>query len=188
MGRGARILLWIVLASCRAGGQQCATTVLVSFYDQRTTLEIETLKAEDMEVRMDGASLPLLGATRDFHNRLLVLLQTEGAAKNEKLETLVETVTQQARSAPAGHPVAFGIFSEKALFTREFLSDPEQRARAVNAVMEEAGSLGKRVALWDALHQALALFGPHQPGDTILLVGDPYDVSVHGGSCAPSSM
>ena len=38
---------------------------------------------------------------------------------------------------------------------------------------------GKDVALWDALHQALALFGPHQPGDTILLVGDPYDDASH---------
>jgi hypothetical protein len=35
------------------------------------------------------------------------------------------------------------------------------------------------VALWDALHEALALFGPHQPGDTVLLVGDPYDDSSH---------
>jgi hypothetical protein len=35
------------------------------------------------------------------------------------------------------------------------------------------------VALWDALHEALALFGPHQPGDTILLVGDPYDDASH---------
>jgi len=33
--------------------------------------------------------------------------------------------------------------------------------------------------LWDALHQALAVFGPHQPGDTILLVGDPYDNASH---------
>ena len=179
MGRGAQIFLSMVLASCWAGGQECSTTILVSFYDQSTTLEIQTLKAEDMEVRLDGASLPVLSATRDFHNRLLVLMETEGAAKNEKLETLVETVTQQARSAPAGNPVAFGIFSEKALFTKEFLPDPEQRAKAINAVIEEAGSMSKHAALWDALHQALALFGPHQPGDTILLVGDPYDDTSH---------
>ena len=41
--------------------------------------------------------------------------------------------------------------------------------------MEKAGALGNRVALWDALHQALARFGPHQPGDTVLLIGEPYD-------------
>jgi len=39
--------------------------------------------------------------------------------------------------------------------------------------------MGKDAALWDALHQALAVFGPHQPGDTILLIGDPYDNASH---------
>ncbi len=29
------------------------------------------------------------------------------------------------------------------------------------------------------MHEALARFGPHQPGDTILLVGDPFDDSSH---------
>jgi hypothetical protein len=53
------------------------------------------------------------------------------------------------------------------------------RTAAINEVVEGAPPLGKRVALWDALHEALALFGPHQPGDTILLVGDPYDDSSH---------
>lgn len=31
------------------------------------------------------------------------------------------------------------------------------------------------MALFDALHQGLQLFGERQPGDTILLVGGPYD-------------
>ncbi|HET9837730.1 MAG TPA: hypothetical protein VFR84_05790, partial [Candidatus Angelobacter sp.] len=97
------------------------------------------------------------------------------AAKSEKLGDLVEMVTRQARTAPEGKPVAFGIFSQKALFTKAFIDDPEQRNSALGAVIEEQASLGKRAALWDALHEALAQFGPHQPGDTILLVGDPFD-------------
>jgi hypothetical protein len=35
--------------------------------------------------------------------------------------------------------------------------------------------LGKRIAIYEALHNALALFGRHQPGDTILVVADGYD-------------
>jgi hypothetical protein len=128
---------------------------------------------------MAGSSLPVLGLSRDFNNRLLILLETEGASKNDKLDDLVNTVTQQARTAPDGKPVAFGIFSEKALFTKEFASDLQKRTAEVNAVIEEAGSLGKHVRLWDALYDALEQFGPHQPGDTILLVGDPYDDSSH---------
>jgi hypothetical protein len=152
---------------------------LASFYDQLTTAELETLKTEDFVAKMGDKPLAVLSSSRNFNNRLLILLQTEGAAKSDKLEDIVEMVTKQAQQAPEGKPVAFGIFSEKAQFTRGFIADPDKRTAAVSAVIEEAGELGKQVALWDALHQALALFGPHQPGDTILLVGDPFDNASH---------
>lgn len=171
--------LVVLLLSSGAAAQQCTVKVLASFYDQRTTEEIQTLKTEDIEVNIDGKKLPVLDASRDFNNRLLILLETEGSARNDKLADLVQTVTLQARQAPEGKPVAFGVFAEKALFTKGFSTDQEQRTAAINQVIEEAPPLGKRVALWDALHQALAVFGPHQPGDTILLVGDPYDDSSH---------
>jgi hypothetical protein len=173
------IVFFVLLLPSWAAAQECTVTVLASFYDQLTKDEIETLKTEDFEVKIEGKTLPVQNASRDFHNRLLILLETEGSAKNEKLSDLVNTVTTQAREAPEGQPVAFGIFAGKSLFTKEFLSDPDKRAKAVNAVIEEAGSMGKDAALWDALHQALAVFGPHQPGDTILLVGDPYDNASH---------
>jgi hypothetical protein len=173
------IVFLVLLLPRWAAAQECTVTVLASFYDQLTKDEIETLKTEDFEVKIEGKTLPVQSASRDFHNRLLILLETEGSAKNEKLAELVNTVTAQAREAPEGQPVAFGIFAGKSLFTKEFLTDPDKRTKAINAVIEEAGSLGKDAALWDALHQALAVFGPHQPGDTILLVGDPYDNASH---------
>ncbi len=175
------VLLLALLPAC-ATGQGCTTTVLVSFYDQLTTSEIETLKAEDIEVKADGKTLPIVSFNHEFSNRLLILLETEGASKNDKIEETVNMAMRQARTAPEGKPVAFGIFAEKSLFTKEFIADPEKRAAAVNDVFEQAGTMGKHVALWDALHQAIALFGPHQPGDTILLVGEPYDdKSSHSG-------
>ncbi|MGB8128741.1 MAG: hypothetical protein WCG81_03020 [Candidatus Angelobacter sp.] len=173
------IVLFAFVLSSRALAQECSVTVLASFYDQLTKSEIETLKAQDIEIKINGKKLPVQSASRDFNNRLLILLETEGSAKNEKLADLVSTVTQQARQAPEGKPVAFGVFAEKATFTKGFSSEPEIRTAAINEVVEGAPPLGKGVALWDALHEALALFGPHQPGDTILLVGDPYDDSSH---------
>ena len=171
--------LFALLLSSQVLAQECTTTVLVSFYDQLTKDEIETLKPEDLEIKIDGQKLPVLSASRDFNNRVLILLETEGSARNEKLGDLATAVTQQARKAPEGKPVAFGVFAEKATFTKGFSAEPEMRTAAINEVIEGAPPLGKRVALWDALHEALALFGPHQPGDTILLVGDPYDDASH---------
>src|SRR5579864_8207083 len=81
--------------------QECTVPVLTSFYDQLTKDEIETLKPGDLEIKIDGKKLPVLSASRDFNNRLLILLETEGSAKHEKLADLVSTVTQQARQAPA---------------------------------------------------------------------------------------
>jgi hypothetical protein len=173
------IVAFALLLSSPGVAQECTVTVLASFYDQLTKNEIETLKTQDIEVKINGKKLPVVSASRDFNNRLLILLETEGSAKNEKLADLVSTVTQQARQAPEGKPVAFGVFAEKASFTKGFSSEPEMRSAAINEVIEGAPPLGKRVALWDALHEALALFGPHQPGDTVLLVGDPYDDASH---------
>lgn len=176
---GRRLWLFVLLAATTQGiaAQECTNTVLVSFYDQLTTNEIQTLKPDDVQVRMSGSDLPVLSFSRDFNNRLLILLEIDGAAKNDKLEDVVEMVTRQARTAPDGKPVAFGIFAQRAIFTKGFQGDEKKRTDAVNDVIEEAGSLGKHVALWDSLHEALEQFGPHQPGDTVLLVGDPYDDS-----------
>jgi hypothetical protein len=164
-----------VVAPGYAIQQDCTRTVLVSFYDQPTKNEIQTLKTEDFELRVDGKKLPVASSTRDFNNRLLILLETQGAGKNEHLEDIVDAITAQARQTPEGLPVAFGIFGEKAVFTKEFFTNESRRTKAISEVMEEAGHLGKRVALWEALHEALEVFGPHEPGDTILVVTDPYD-------------
>jgi hypothetical protein len=172
-------LFFFVITSSWAVAQDCTKTVLVSFYDQLTTNELETLKAEDIQVRMSGKDLPVLDFTRKFHNRLLILLETDGAEKSDKLGDVVDMVTRQARTAPEDKPVAFGVYSAKAAFTKGFIADPEKRTAAIGEVIEENTLLGKRVAMWDALHQALALFGPHQPGDTILLVGEPFDDASH---------
>lgn len=174
-----RIWFFCLVLSPLAAAQECTTTVLASFYDQLTKNEIETLKTEDFEVKAGGKTLPVLSSSRDFNNRLLILLETEGSAKNDKLADLVNMVTLQARQVAEGKPVAFGVFAEKALFTKDFSADLEKRTAAINEVIEQAGSLGKHAVLWDALHQALVMFGPHQPGDTILLVGDPYDDGSH---------
>src|ERR1043166_5011859 len=83
------IAVFALLLSSHGLAQQCATTVLASFYDQLTKDEIETLKAGDLEIKIDGKKLPVLSASRDFNNRLVILLQTEGSAKNDKLSDLV---------------------------------------------------------------------------------------------------
>jgi len=99
----------------------------------------------------------------------------DGAEKNEKIGDVVDTVTRMTRQAPEGKPVAFGIYADHAVFTKGFVADSDKRTAEIGAIIEESESLGKRVALFDSLHESLKLFGQHQPGDTVLLVASPYD-------------
>jgi hypothetical protein len=155
--------------------QECTTSVVVNVFDDRLKADIQTLTADDFQARIGKTPIPVVSSQQDYNSRLLVLIETDGTAKSEKLSDRVDAITRVTKQAPEGKPVAFGMYAERTVFTRDFIADPQKRATAINAVAEEAGSLGKRVALFDALHQALQLFGEHQPGDTILLVGSPYD-------------
>lgn len=158
-----------------AFSQDCTTSLVVNVFDDRLHIDVRTLKAEDFRAKMGDTALPVVNLQQDYDSRLLVLLETDGAADNPKISEVVDTVTRMAKQAPEGKPVAFGVYADKAIFTKDFAADPEKRTEEINAVIEEENTLGKRVALFDALHQALQLFGEHQPGDTILLVAGAYD-------------
>jgi hypothetical protein len=167
---GAVMLLGTV-AFC----QDCTTSVVVNVFDDRLRADIQTLTAEDFQARMDGKPIEVVNSQQDYNSRLLVLVEVDGAAKSEKLQDRVDAITLMAKEAPEGRPIAFGMYADKTILTEDFITDPKKRARQIDSVVEDARSLGKRVALFDALHQALRLFGQHRPGDTILLVGSPYD-------------
>jgi hypothetical protein len=166
----ATVLLFASIGFC----QDCTTYVVVNAFDTRLHIDIETLKAEDFEARMDNTSLPIVSVTDNYKSRLLVLVEVDGA-DDPKIGEKIDIATRWARQAPDGQPVAFGIYADRAVFTHGFSSDEKERARQISAVIEESSSLGKRVALFDALHQAARLFGEHQPGDTVMLLGFPYD-------------
>jgi hypothetical protein len=168
-------LLAVLLLGSLAFCQDCTTSIVVNVFDDRLHVDVRTLKANDFNASMDGASLAVINSQQEYNSRLLVLLETDDSASNAKISDIVDTVTRMTRQAPEGKPVAFGVYADKAVFTKDFTADPEKRTAEINEVIEQANSLGKRVALYDALHQALQLFGEHQPGDTILLIGSPYD-------------
>src|ERR1700724_529745 len=173
--RQALLICVLFFLSSWAAGQDCTAYVVVNVYNPKLSIDVLTLKAEDFEARMDKTALPIVSSTRDYTSRLLVLLETDGTDDNSQAAEAVDTVTRMARQAPEGQPVAFGVYADRAVFTKGFFTNSQERTTAINAVREEASSLGKRVAMFDALHQALQLFGPHQPGDSLLLVGYPYD-------------
>jgi hypothetical protein len=172
------LLFAVLLFSMWSIAQDCTTYVVVNVYNPKLSIDILTLKAEDFEAKTDGTILPIVSSRQDYSSRLLVLLETDGTGDNQVAE-VVDSVTSMSRQAPEGQPLAFGVYADRAVFTKGFFANVQERTTAINAVREEASSLGKRVALFDALHEGLKLFGPHQPGDALLLVGYPYDDKSH---------
>ena len=172
-------LICLVLLSPLAFAQDCTSYVVVNAFNPKLGIDILTLKADDLEARMDKARLEIVSSDQKYTSRLLVLVEADGIEKNDDIAEVVDTVTLMSKQAPEGQPVAYGVFADRAVFTKGFITDPNERAKAISAVREEAGSMGKRVGMYDALHQGLQLFGPHQPGDAVLLVGFPYDDKSH---------
>lgn len=169
----------LLLLSACASGQECTSYVVVAAYEHKFGADLDNLKADDFEASAGSSNLAVVSARQNFSNRLLVLVETDGADKSKRVADMVDIATQWARQVPEGEPVAFGIFGKRAVFTKGFLSDPKERLKAINSVIEEAGSLGKEAALLDSLHQGLALFEGQQPGDTVLLISDNFDDASH---------
>lgn len=168
-------LVGTLILCASAFSQECTTSVVVNVFDDRLRLDIQTLTTQDFQARMGDTPLTIVNSQQGYNSRLLVLVEAEGTNKDRKLNDVLETVTRMTKQAPEGKPVAFGLYSDKAVFTHDFVTDPRERTKEINGVIEEADTLGKRVAMYDALYQALQMFGEHQPGDTILLVAGPYD-------------
>jgi len=158
--------------------QTCSTYAVVDPFDSKTTFGIDGLKPENFEAKAGNHSLPVVSATQTFNSRVLVLLQIGASPEQEGMQREARQIADVVRDAPAGRPIAFGVFAERTFISREFASDPQKRVATVNAVLAQAAQLqGKSSAVYDSLHEALAAFGPHRPGDAILLMGDGVDHS-----------
>ena len=165
----------LLLLSSWATAQSCTSYVFAPVY-AHVTEYVGDLSASDFEARLGNTTLPVRSATQGFSNRLLVLLEVDEVPGDSKVVgDVLDLVPRLVREAPEGRKIAFGIYAHKAVFSEHFSANPKERIREVNDVIEQADSMGKDVSMYDALHQALQLFGPHQPGDTVLLIADPYD-------------
>jgi hypothetical protein len=158
--------------------QNCTTYAVVDPFNGKTNRGIDNLKAEDFEAKAGGHTVPIVSATQNLNNRVLVLLQLSNSAEKQDMQNEARKIGDLVRYAPAGRAIAFGVFSEKAVISSDFSTDPQKRAAALDDVVARAAQLaGKTSALYDSLHGGIAAFGAHQPGDTILLMSDGKDIT-----------
>jgi hypothetical protein len=162
----------LTFAASAVFAQSCTSYVLVDPFDGKTGTGMDNLKAENFDAKMGGLSLPIVSASQSFINRVLVLIEIRGVDA-QHARALVQG---SASHTPAGRPIAYGVFAEEAFISNDFSDDPQKRSAAMDEILAQAAHLPARdTALYDSLHQAIAVFGAHRPGDTIVLMTDGQD-------------
>jgi len=162
----------LIILSSYATAQQCTTSVLVNAFDAKTKTSLRGMRASDFSANSGRDPLSVESVRPVFRNRVLVLLDLSGQDSGSQRATVLQNIVDYINGAPQGMPVAFGVFAEHAVFTNGFSSDPESLASSLHSTAQRATALGEHSHLAGALRQALAIFGQHRPGDTILLVGN----------------
>jgi hypothetical protein len=173
------VFFLLAISASTVLAQNCTTYVVVEPFDTKTTHGIDNLKTDNFEAKAGGDSLAIVSATQNFNSRVLVLVETRGTSEDAGRKVLLlNAAAAAARKEPAGRPIAFGVFAEEAFIMKDFLEDRQKRSAAIDEILTQAVQLpGKAPAVFDSLHQALAAFGPHQRGDTIVLLSDFHDHS-----------
>ena len=169
------LLIGFLLVSSWGVAQNCVTYLLATPINPDTSGTISGLKAEDFEASLDNSLLPVVKVSESSHARTLVLAE----ATNKGVDQLTAAILNNAIGASTEQPIAMGVFAERAVFTREFSTNPEERKAGADQLIAQLPSVGKKAALYDALHQALQVFGKHQTGDTIIVLSSEPDNGSH---------
>jgi len=172
------LCIFLLAISSFSAAQRCTTSVLVNAFDARTRESLHGLRASDFAASAGRRGELQVESVRPvFRNRVLVLLDLGGPNGNSSAQQTARTAMLQNAieyidEAPQEMPVAFGAFAERAVFTSGFSSGPESLSSSMQSISQRATGLTGNSNLTSALLQALAMFGQHRPGDTILLISN----------------
>jgi hypothetical protein len=172
------LCIFLLAISSFSAAQRCTTSVLVNAFDSRTRESLHGLRASDFAASAGGrGELQVVSVRPVFRNRVLVLLDLGGlngssSAQQTARRTMLQNAIEYINEAPQEMPVAFGAFAERAIFTGGFATGPESLGASLQSIAQQATGLTGNSNLTTALHQALAMFSQHRPGDTILLISN----------------
>ena len=172
------LCIFLLVISSFAAAQRCTTSVLVNAFDATTRESLHGLRPSDFAASAGRHDELQVESVRPvFRNRVLVLVDLGGPNGNNSAQQTARTAMLQnaieyINEAPQEMPVAFGAFAERAVFTSGFSTGPESLSSSMQSISQRAIGLTGNSNLTTALLQALAMFGQHRPGDTILLISN----------------
>jgi len=182
--RPALFLLALSLP-CLALAQDCTQTVPAIVLDGESRAFVPGITPDRLHAKLGSIMVPVAGVERIPDFRVLVLFDTSGSMdpsdapfthRRKAMALINSTLDELLGELPRGAKVEYGLFDNYAVFGPEFTADREELRKSLDDSRERMKHPGPRkTALYDAVRDGLARFGPAHSGDSILIVTDGED-------------
>jgi hypothetical protein len=161
--------------------QDCLTRKLPINISNKDWQRVSGIPAENIQGTYRGKPISVLALKTDYSpkRRVLLLLDTSGSMSSGRDSrgrtynaSMPLVVNKTIALLPPETPLAVGHFGSK---VELWSYRDSERARAIEAVKDILAKQSKfegRTPLFAALHAGVSLFGPIQPGDSIILFTD----------------
>jgi hypothetical protein len=143
--------------------------VPVTFLNPIAYHSVPEIEADRLHVSLGNSPVVISKMEKTNGNRILLLIDISGSQGRDAafLQNQIELLLEKT---PAGSPIAYGFFNDRPLAFSGFLNDPKEVSAAAGKL--RSMKMEGHTALFDALHEALKLFQPSLPGDSILILSD----------------
>lgn len=178
-------LLLLLLPACLALAQDCTQTVPAIMVDEASRAFVPAITPDRLHAKLSSVTVPVTSLEQIQSFRVLILLDTSGSMdpsdapfthRRKAMALIDSTLDELLGELPHGAKVEYGLFDNYAVFGPEFTADREELRKSLADSRERMKHRGlRKTALYDALRDSLARFGPAQPGDSILIVTDGQD-------------
>jgi hypothetical protein len=124
-----------------------------------------------LRARFNGESIAAsVVGQRATLRRIVVLIDNSGSMSDVQSRVLL-AASQLIQQAPAETQVAVVAFAQRPEIVQSFTTDKQTLLREINDYRQKEPAKG-RTALFDAIRQAVELFGAPQAGDVVVAITD----------------
>ena len=162
-------------ASLQAQSDPCLRrTIAVNLFDHDKQIDSE-ISPDNFQASMPHEKITVLSVTASRPSRMVIVLDASGSMTSDKSDwnSYIDNAKELAKGLAAGTQVGLIVFSTQVDTTVPLTSDREIMARELETVRSAVSSAGKRTekaALWDAVGNAIGLFGTVAVGDTLYVM------------------
>lgn len=159
--------------------QSCTASVLVSVFDETSSLPIEGLVRENFHAKVHGQELPILSVSRaPAQRRVVFVIDRSGSMTSATESGYIKRILDDAISAiPNSGSIAFLAFSGQ--FSKQVdFAQGRPPGHTISDLLrwEPTGKGNKlRTPLWDNIDAALHMLNPPWEGDVIVVISDGND-------------